>query len=73
MYMMITTAIWHVPRPRNRNFTGREAELAAVRGWLETHPGWLLVLDNATEPFNLTDHLPQDGPGHVLVTSRTSA
>ncbi|TDB94858.1 FxSxx-COOH system tetratricopeptide repeat protein [Actinomadura sp. 7K534] len=30
---------------------------------------WLLIFDNADEPEELTDILPQ-GPGHVLITSR---
>ncbi|BCJ58373.1 FxSxx-COOH system tetratricopeptide repeat protein [Micromonospora endophytica] len=33
---------------------------------------WLLILDNADEPTELTELLPQ-GPGHVLVTTRNHA
>ena len=42
-----------------------------VRRWLEaTKERWLLVLDNADEPQQLDDYLPQRGAGHILVTSR---
>nr|WP_083597543.1 FxSxx-COOH system tetratricopeptide repeat protein [Actinomadura madurae] len=35
----------------------------------EPYTDWLLIFDNADEPEELTDVLPQ-GPGHVLITSR---
>ncbi|MCP9950464.1 FxSxx-COOH system tetratricopeptide repeat protein [Actinomadura madurae] len=35
----------------------------------EPYSDWLLIFDNADEPEELTDVLPQ-GPGHVLITSR---
>lgn len=35
----------------------------------EPYTNWLLIFDNADEPEQLTDILPQ-GPGHVLITSR---
>ncbi|TDC67539.1 tetratricopeptide repeat protein [Actinomadura sp. GC306] len=35
----------------------------------EPYTDWLLIFDNADEPEELTDILPQ-GPGHVLITSR---
>ncbi|HET8888232.1 MAG TPA: FxSxx-COOH system tetratricopeptide repeat protein [Candidatus Angelobacter sp.] len=42
----------------------------AVRSWLEENSGWLLVLDNADDPAAVNDFLPQQGKGHILVTSR---
>lgn len=62
----------------------REAEphraAVAVRGWLDTHERWLLVLDNAEAPeaptglptplARLVDLIPQVLHGQVLVTSR---
>lgn len=47
----------------------REA-IAAARAWLEEHPGWLLVFDNAEEPADLRHYIPRAGSGHVLITSR---
>jgi tetratricopeptide (TPR) repeat protein len=42
----------------------------AVKSWLEQNTGWLLVLDNADEPAMVKPFLPQQGKGHVLLTSR---
>ena len=44
--------------------------VAAVRRWLETQPGWLLIVDGADEPDALARWLPRSGRGHVLLTSR---
>jgi TIR domain/NB-ARC domain len=48
----------------------QEAVAAQVRGWLELHRRWLLVLDNVEEPQAVADLLPRSATGHVLVTSR---
>jgi tetratricopeptide (TPR) repeat protein len=42
----------------------------AVKRWLEQNTGWLLVLDNADDPAMLKPFLPQQGKGHILLTSR---
>ncbi len=42
----------------------------AVKSWLEQNQGWLLVLDNADDPALLKPFLPQQGKGHILLTSR---
>jgi tetratricopeptide (TPR) repeat protein/transcriptional regulator with XRE-family HTH domain len=47
--------------------------VAAVKGWLEHHEGWLLILDNADELHVLTDFLPAEGAGHLLLTTRAQA
>jgi len=40
-------------------------------GWLQAHPGWLLVLDNVADPGHVTDLLGRvDGLGRILVTTR---
>ena len=44
--------------------------IAAFRQWLDTHDGWLLVLDNADAPEFLHNYLPADPQGHVLLTTR---
>ena len=42
----------------------------AVRRWLQQNSGWLLVLDNARDPGEVRDYLPQAPTGHVIITSR---
>ena len=42
----------------------------AARRYLRTHPRWLLILDNVEQGEDLTALLPE-GPGHVLLTSRS--
>jgi hypothetical protein len=49
----------------------QEAQAAALRGWLEHHPRWLLVLDNVDDPQALAEWLPRSGTGQVVITSRT--
>jgi tetratricopeptide (TPR) repeat protein len=45
----------------------------AVRNWLRTHTGWLLILDNADDLALARDFLPSDVGGHVLLTTRAQA
>jgi tetratricopeptide (TPR) repeat protein len=53
----------------------KEQELAvqAVKMWLLTHRGWLLILDNADELALLADFLPPALGGHMLLTTRAVA
>ena len=51
----------------------QEVKVAAVRQWLRQRGKWLLIFDNAGEPQDLTDYLPQAGGGQVLITSRNPA
>jgi tetratricopeptide (TPR) repeat protein len=41
-----------------------------VRQWLEHHDGWLLILDNASEPAAIYPYLPRTPHGHLIITSR---
>jgi tetratricopeptide (TPR) repeat protein len=41
-----------------------------VRLWLGHNKDWLLVFDNAENPSDLDDFLPQGETGHVIITSR---
>jgi tetratricopeptide (TPR) repeat protein len=50
-----------------------DAAIAALFGWLRQHDRWLLVLDDAPDPVVVEDVLPDDGGGHVLVTSRAAS
>nr|WP_241755321.1 NB-ARC domain-containing protein [Actinomadura sp. RB99] len=38
--------------------------------WLGCHPGWLVVLDNVTDPAHIAALLDRTSKGRVLVTSR---
>jgi hypothetical protein len=42
----------------------------AVRLWLRRNGGWLLIFDNAQGSTDVRNYLPQEGTGHVIVTSR---
>ncbi len=43
---------------------------SAVKRWLDENDNWVLILDNADHPDLLREFLPQQGHGHVLLTSR---
>ncbi len=48
----------------------------AAAAWLRRVaqiPGWLLVLDNADDPSDIDDLIPQSAAGHVLITTRHQA
>ncbi|HZR39444.1 MAG TPA: TIR domain-containing protein, partial [Ktedonobacteraceae bacterium] len=45
----------------------------AVKIWLQTHRGWLLILDNADELALLPNFLPSTPGGHLLLTTREQA
>ncbi|MGI9061137.1 MAG: tetratricopeptide repeat protein [Ktedonobacteraceae bacterium] len=45
----------------------------AVKRWLDTHEGWLLVLDNVDNLEMVADFLPVQGAGNFLLTTRLQA
>jgi NB-ARC domain len=51
----------------------QEVTVAEVKRFLETHTGWLLILDNADDLDVAREFLPQDPQGHVLLTTRAHA
>ncbi|MFD1544578.1 FxSxx-COOH system tetratricopeptide repeat protein [Nonomuraea guangzhouensis] len=54
---------------------GIEEAAASVREALqrgEPVDRWLLIFDNADEPEEIKEFIPQGGPGHVLITSRNT-
>src|SRR5215472_964271 len=68
----------YVAIARLLSLSGQDAQdqmliVAAVKGWLEQHAGWLLILDNADELSLLTDFLPVRGQGYLLLTTRAQA
>jgi tetratricopeptide (TPR) repeat protein len=48
---------------------------AAVRGWLESNSGWLLILDNvdSIEDLLMISQFAPNAGGHVLITTRLQA
>src|SRR6266496_4262022 len=51
----------------------QEVTVQAVKIWLQTHRGWLLILDNADELGLLSAFLPPSLGGHLLLTTRAQA
>src|SRR5260370_32619023 len=45
----------------------------AVKHWLETHPRWLLIIDNADDLEIINDFLPTRGNGHIIITTCSQA
>ena len=56
----------HLPHPEN----DLDQAVLALKQWLATQPGWLLIFDNADDPTTLHPFLPDAEHGHILVTSR---
>jgi tetratricopeptide (TPR) repeat protein len=56
-----------------RDAEKQEITVQAVKTWLQTHRGWLLILDNADELALLPDVLPPTLGGHLLLTTRAAA
>lgn len=52
--------------------TRRDEVIPIVRNWLAKNSNWLLIFDNADAPLILKDYLPNQGDGHVLITSRVN-
>ncbi len=53
-----------------------DVQLAATRGWLASHPGWALIIDNVDDPAvqqAVHQILPGNLPGRVIITSRISS
>ncbi|HEX6483187.1 MAG TPA: FxSxx-COOH system tetratricopeptide repeat protein [Ktedonobacteraceae bacterium] len=47
--------------------------VAAVKTWLTTHEGWLLILDNADDLSLAQQFLPTSHKGYILFTTRAQA
>ena len=66
-------ALAHLLELPGRDVQDQMLVVAAVKRWLEQHGSWLLILDNADEPGLLTDFLPTEGAGHIVLTTRAQA
>ena len=49
----------------------QEAQVVALRSWLEHQQRWLVVLDNVDDPRLVAEWLPRSSTGQVVLTSRT--
>jgi len=56
-----------------RNQQDQNITVVAVKHWFTSHTRWLLILDNADELSLLTDFLPTNGKGQILLTTRAQA
>jgi tetratricopeptide (TPR) repeat protein len=68
-YIAIATLL-HLPEQdaHDQNIT-----VTAVKGWLETHPRWLLIFDNADKLDLFREFLPRDNMGRILLTTRAQS
>ncbi len=53
-----------------KNVQNEKVIIDAVRCWLERNRNWLFIFNNAVNPDQLSDYLPQGETGHVLITTR---
>jgi serine/threonine protein kinase/tetratricopeptide (TPR) repeat protein len=51
----------------------QQRDADAVKRWLETHTGWLLILDNVDDLAVVNEFIPREGAGHILLTARSQA
>jgi nucleoside phosphorylase/tetratricopeptide (TPR) repeat protein len=51
----------------------QEIVIGAVRRWLDSNRGWLLIFDNAEDGRDLKPFLPYERLGKVIITSRNPA
>lgn len=58
---------------RERNEQDQKKIIQAIRQWFSTHGEWLWILDNADDVSMLSDLLPTEYSGHLLLTSRAQA
>ena len=68
-YVTIASLL-HLPE---REAKEQDITVQAVKIWLQTHRGWLLILDNADELTLLADFLSPNFEGHLLLTTRAAA
>lgn len=48
----------------------QEQIIEAVKNWLATHAGWLLILDGVTDFESVRTYLPHTSSGNILLTMR---
>ncbi|HKX29278.1 MAG TPA: tetratricopeptide repeat protein [Blastocatellia bacterium] len=58
---------------RERGLENQSLAVEAVMRWLETHSGWLLVLDDAEDLALAREFIPSKGIGQILLTTQAPA
>ncbi|AWZ16913.1 hypothetical protein DRB96_37405 [Streptomyces sp. ICC1] len=58
------------PARRSLPDTTTEHHAQWATGWLQAHPGWLLIVDNAEHPDHIAPLIGQLAGGHHLITTR---
>ena len=56
-----------------KNDRDQQRSVAAVKRWLGSHEGWLLILDNADDLILAQEFVPTRHKGYVLFTTRAPA
>ncbi len=56
-----------------RDVADQGVVIAAVKRWLASNKGWLLILDNADDLEMAADFLPLASSGHILLTTRAQS
>ncbi|GHO65594.1 tetratricopeptide repeat protein [Ktedonobacter sp. SOSP1-52] len=66
VYLRLATEVLGLPEQQEA-----DQQLAAVKGWLQKHAGWLLIFDNVEDPHAiLSTFVPSKHQGSVLITTR---
>lgn len=60
----------NLPSPDERD---QNRAVIGVKRWLNTHTGWLLILDNVEDLAMVNSFLPSTRNGHILLTTRGQA
>ena len=64
---LLTASLLTLPE---RNEQDQNTIVQAVIRWLDTHEGWLLILDNADDIQAVSEFIPSARKGHVILTTR---
>jgi len=65
---LVTLAgLLHLPE---KDAQDQSLAVAAVKRWLQTHSGWLLILDNADDLAMAREFIPPAVKGHILLATR---
>ncbi|GHO76378.1 tetratricopeptide repeat protein [Ktedonobacter sp. SOSP1-85] len=66
-YLRLATEVLGLPEQQEA-----DQQIAAVKGWLQKHSGWLLIFDNVEDPYAiLSTFIPSKHQGSVLITTRS--